>query len=108
MLGKTDVVFSRSMTIAPQQYENIKPSINITFKDVPIEKMSDLYSNATEFIENVYDLEIFYNLTTYRDIKKNGVDEYVKKIYNERINNILENLESSIDKISVEVYREDK
>lgn len=95
-----NVKIERSMTIALQGYSNIKPSISVETKDVPIEDYEEIYKRLTEIVGASFMLEVIEELelidTLKKGISRADVNEVTKKLktnikkYNEIIGKNLE------------------
>ena len=69
-MSKVDITVSRQMTLSPVQFENFKPSVTLTLKDVPIDKIDDIYSNLTNMVDNIFKLELASNGALYYKLKE--------------------------------------
>jgi len=102
-----DLNINRSMTLAPQQFENIKPSVSINLKDIPPEKAGELYKSIDTLANNLFKLEFLNQYAIFKDIKERGFNEYSQEI-TEDIDNIVKELNESIDNISIELRNYEK
>lgn len=91
---KTDITINKSMLIAPKQFENIKPNISITIKDVSIENLGDAQSTLNEIAEELFKLEVTNQYYLYKGIKEQGLDAFSHSVAKD-INNTIENLEKN-------------
>lgn len=97
-----DLNVNRSMTLCPQQFENIKPSVSITMKDIPAAKSGELYKNIDTLANNLFKLEFLNQYVIFKDIKEKGFDKYSQDLVDD-IDTLIKELNESIDNISVEL-----
>ncbi|MFW6007946.1 MAG: hypothetical protein ACOCP8_01665 [archaeon] len=105
-MSKMDITRSKSMTIATEKFGNIKPSISITIKDIPIEKIDNASANLEDIIDNLFKIEVAQNNYYFQKIKKEGLDNFTENVF-ENINDIIQDLEKSMDNL-IKVTREEK
>ncbi len=107
MSRKIDITIPRSMTIAPQNYENIKPSISFMIKDVPLEKIDDVYAHLSEIVDNLFKIRITNDYITYKEIKDSGIDNYTTNLVKNDLDEIQKNIDTSLEKLS-SILKEEK
>lgn len=91
---KTDITINKSMLIAPKQFENIKPNVSITVKDVSIENLGDAQSTLNEIAEELWKLEVINQYYLYKGIKDKGLDVFCQETV-DNVNDIIESLEKN-------------
>lgn len=106
MSSKADITRSKQMLIAPEQFNNIKPYISITLRDVPLEQLDNASSNLEDVVDGLFRLEVAYQYHLYQKIKRDGLEEFSNDVL-ENINDTIENIEKSMDNLIV-ITREEK
>lgn len=106
MSSKADITRSKQMLIAPEQFNNIKPSISITLKDIPLEQMDSASSNLEDIADNLFRIEVAFQYQLYQKIKREGLENFSNDVI-ENINEIIENIEKSMNNL-IEITREEK
>lgn len=96
MSTKLDITIPRSMSLSPVQFENIKPSVSITLKDIPLEKLDEVYANISDIVSGMFDIEVANTYIKYKNIKDSGVGNYVDALINEKLEEIQENIDKSL------------
>ena len=87
----SDITFSKSMSIAPKQFDSIKPNIQITVKNVPMRYLAEVRQCMNDIMDEFFDLEVLSQYTTYSAIQNQGLDNYC--------NNIVDNIDEISEKI---------
>ena len=67
-----DITLSREMTINTGNFENIKPGVTVTLKDVD----ADMYEKISNVVDSMIGLEIIKLLDENQSIKSMGMNEY--------------------------------
>lgn len=91
---KTDITINKTMLLSPKQFENFKPSISLTLKDVSVSQLGDAQSTLNEIAEELFKLEISNQYYLYKNIKEQGIDAFSHSVVKD-INNTIENLEKN-------------
>lgn len=99
-MSVADITRSKQMTIAPEQFNNIKPSISITLKDVPLDQLDNASSNLEDVVDGLFRMEVAFQYHLYQKIKRDGLEEFSNNIL-ENINDTIENIEKSMDNLMV-------
>lgn len=106
MSSTADITRSKQMTISPEQFSNIKPSISITLKDIPLEQLDNASSNLENITDNLFRIEVAFQYHLFQKIKGEGLENFSNDVV-ENINEIIENIENSMNKL-IEITREEK
>lgn len=64
-----DVTISREMTINTGNYENVKPSISITFSDISEDRLDEKFPIMSEIVENLLSIEVVKALQMGSELK---------------------------------------
>lgn len=92
-----DITVSRSFTINTGNYQSIKPQIDLTLKDVPLDKVSDVYIELNNVIEGMMKNEIL-NCKNEMTTISSGLNRYCEEV-NSNLNNIGDSVENSLTEI---------
>ena len=106
MSSKADITRSKQMLIATEQFNNIKPSISITLKDIPLEQLDNASSNLEDIADNLFRIEVAFQYQLYQKIKREGLENFSNDVI-EGINDIIENIEKSMNNL-IEITKEEK
>lgn len=96
---KADITISKSMTIKTGQYENIKPTVSITLKDVDVEKLIDINNQLSEITTNFFVIETAILIVEQDSINKNTIDRYARTI-RAKMDDIISDTSSRIEIIT--------
>jgi len=89
---KTDITINKTMLLSPKQFENFKPSISLTLKDVSVSQLGDAQSTLNEMAEDLFKLEVVNQYHLYKNIKNKGIDIFCQETV-DNINSAIDNLE---------------
>lgn len=96
-MSRMDITVSRSFTVNTGNYSSIKPTIDLTIKDVPIDKMSEVYLEMTSVIEGMMHNETLRCKEEMETINK-GLNRYCDGVKG-RLNEIGDSVENSLKEI---------
>lgn len=98
-MPKMDINVERSMTINCGNYSSIKPTVNITVKDIDVLDLSDRYTKITQILDNLMALEVLALGDEMETIQSIGYKQYVNNIkdvdidiFNDEIKELLEGI----------------
>ena len=100
MSTKVDITIPRAMTLAPRQFENIKPSISVTAKDIPLENLQDAYKNLSDLVHGLFLIEFANTYVLYKDIENNGINDYAVELISNQLDQVQENINEAFKNLS--------
>lgn len=90
---KMDLTVEKSMTINTGNYSNVKPNVILTVKDVPMDKVSEVYEKLSLFAGELHTVELGRQVLTYDTLKGNV--NTIGEVFAENLNDIKEEVERS-------------
>lgn len=91
------ITLSRSLTINTGNYQSIRPSVDLTIDDVPLDKAADVYIEMTHVIEGMLKNEVLRTKQEIDDISKSLIS-YCSTVEG-NLSKIGDNVESSLNEI---------
>jgi len=79
-MPKCDFEIERTQNIKVADFNNIKPSIKLSFKDIPIEHMEIVYKKASKVLDGMMANEILSMGEEASTIDKIGFKKYFEKL----------------------------
>jgi len=97
-MSKFDVTVSRSLTISTGNYESIKPTVNITAKDIDAEDIGDVYQALDDVVTGLMKFEIV-NCTSEVRLVDGDLNGYCRRT-TANAEGIGNDLDKSLDKLA--------
>ena len=73
---KIDIPVSRSATISLPNFKSIKPTVGITAKNVPAERLAEVYEKISAGLDALWGLEILAIMNEMEAIGEHGITSY--------------------------------
>jgi hypothetical protein len=77
---RIDIPINRSATISLPNFKSIKPTVGITAKNVPADKMAETYEKISQGLDALWGLEILAIMTEMEAINSRGLEAYVSAL----------------------------
>jgi len=94
-MEKIDITIGSKMTINTQNYSSIQPTVSLTMKDVPLDKVTETKIHMDNILSIFMTEEIIELSNTMETIKTGGLKEILKSYENpallEKMKNSLQN-----------------
>jgi len=94
-MEKIDITIGSKMTINTQNYSSIQPSVSLTIKDVPLDKVTETKRHIDNILSIFMTEEIMELSSTMETIKTAGLKDVLKAYENpallEKMKNSLQN-----------------
>ncbi len=89
---KLDLNVNRNITYQMAPYESIRPGVNITVKDVPSDKVQDVYYALDKIVSNLMRLETARMVESYYETK--GFEDM--SVFSEKVSDMFDEIEKEI------------
>lgn len=93
---KVDVKVSKGMTVNMGNYENVRPEVTLTAKDVDSDNVNQVYELLTEIADDMFNLEIAKQIDLLDSVRKTRPTRFVE-IIEERKDDIEDDIQNLIE-----------
>jgi hypothetical protein len=94
-----DFTINKAMSIAPRQFDSLKPGVSITLKGIPLDKFEEMYPHYEDIANNLFHFELIKEFVVYKQIQKDGLDNYCMDIIKNKIDKMSDKINNSIIEI---------
>jgi len=95
-----DLNIPRSMTLSPTQFENIKPGVSITLKNIPLKNLDDIYQNMGILADGFFNIELANTFAIYKNIKEKKLENYLNELFTEKLENLKNELTTAVNNLN--------
>lgn len=99
-MKKIDINISRTLTINTGNYESIKPSVNLTVKDIDADQAENVYGNLQTIMDVLIKFEVVQATALSKSVNRKGIDDFCKDVLNES-DNLGEEVNKALSELSI-------
>lgn len=85
---KIDITITKAMTINTGNYENVRPEVTLTAREVDIDKSDKVHNILTELADDMFNLEIAKQIDLLDSVRKTRPNRFADIILEERKDDI--------------------
>lgn len=101
-MDNIDITIGNKLTINTGNYSSIQPSVSITIRDIPVDKVEDIRANMDNILSIFITDEIIKLSETMDTIKTVGIKNIIEKYENPEIKEKMESsLQNSLEAIKL-------
>lgn len=96
---KVDVTVSKGMTVNMGNYENVRPEVTLTAKDVDPEDVNQTYDILAEIADDMFNIEIAKQIDLLDSVRKSRPTRFAEIILEERKDDIERDIQDLIKEL---------
>lgn len=98
---KTDITINKGYTFGMAPYESTRPGVSLTFNEIPLEKIEEIYPYLENIASKISQLRIAKDMEEYYDVTSFQNNLNYMKTISESFDEIKEQINSDLQTINM-------